>query len=126
VDESFRARRHRITIERTISTRNTCGEVLYHWEFVCRCWAEIRDNTITIRYQPDLLPGYRVVIGASYFEIVGVVDIKEPTRLVRLEVKELGHGRACPVRSEDEQQNVKGFPWSATNTGERKIFRHGY
>jgi head-tail adaptor len=91
----FRPYRHRITIEKKIEQRGRLGDVEIEWQLVCQTWAEIRDNVITIRYQPDLLPGYRVRIGKSYFEIVGVVDIMEPTRLVRLTVKEFN--RARPV-----------------------------
>jgi head-tail adaptor len=83
----FRPFRHRITIEKKIEQRGKLGDVEIEWRLVCQTWAEIRDNVITIRYQPDLLPGYRVAIGKSYFEIIGVQDIR-PSRLVRLTVKE--------------------------------------
>jgi len=78
---AFRARRHRITIlQKNGST----------WNEVCQTWAEIHhENLITIRYQPDLQPGYRVVIGNSFFEIVGVIDRPGKTRLVELRIEKL-------------------------------------
>jgi head-tail adaptor len=113
----LRPHRHRITIQRTIETRNIVGEVVRDWQDVCQTWAEIKGDLVTIRYQPEIYPGDRVRIGNSYFEIVGVVDITEPTRIVRLTVKEFtGHGRSCLMRFRNEQQMLRAFPKPRVNT----------
>jgi hypothetical protein len=49
--------------------------------------AEIKGDVVTIRYQADLLPAYRVVIGNETFEIVCVKDILQPTRLIELGIR---------------------------------------
>jgi hypothetical protein len=57
----------------------------------------ITDNIITIRYQPELYPGMRVVIGNSFFEIIGVIDRRGKTRLTELQVREVsGAGEHAP------------------------------
>jgi head-tail adaptor len=85
-----RSRRHRITIQRKIERRrNSVGEIEVEWQNVCETWAEIRHNVVTIRYQPELFPAMRVVIGNHHFyEIIGVIDRPGKTRLVELRVKE--------------------------------------
>jgi head-tail adaptor len=106
------SRRHRIAIQKKIERRNSCGEVCISWEKTCEIWAEIRDDVVTVRYMRDLLPGYRVVIGDSYFEIVGVIDRRGKTRLVELhvsEIKETGRQRFCPAGVDDEQQPPRAF-----------------
>jgi head-tail adaptor len=103
----FRVRRHRIVIQKKIDHRNCVGEVLYDWQDVCTTWSEIRGNVISIRYQSALDLGMRVVIGNSFFEIVGIVDRQGKTRLVELHVqefKETGRRRFCPAGVDDEQQ----------------------
>ena len=112
MSEKFHSRRHRITIQRKIHRQNTCGEVLFDWADVCTTWSEIRDNIITIRFQPEIYPGMRVVIANSYFEIVGVIDRRGKTRLVELQVKEFkesGRRRFCPAGVDDEQQPPRAF-----------------
>jgi head-tail adaptor len=90
VSEKFHSRRHRITIQRKIYRRNSCGEVLYDWQAVCQTWAQICGEVVTIRYQADLLPGYRVVIGDDHFEITAVIDRKfRRGRLVELHLSNI-------------------------------------
>ena len=87
VEEKFRVRRHRIQIQRQITIPPLNWAV---WIQVCRTWAEIHDDMITIRYQKNLSPGMRVAIGNHHhYEIVGVIDRPGKTRLVELHVKEI-------------------------------------
>jgi head-tail adaptor len=118
VNEFFRARRHRITIQQKIERRNAVGEFLFDWQDVCTTWSEIKDNTITIRYQPELWPGMRVVIGNSYFEIVGVIDRQGKTRLVELQVKEIRASAVLPDARWRWTATAEGFRQSGTNTGD--------
>jgi head-tail adaptor len=110
-----RSRRHRITIQRKIERRSSLGDIEFEWQYSCETWADIQGDTITIRYQPELYPGDRVVIGKHHFyEITAVIDRKfRNGRLVELQVTPiLGHGRACPVRFRDEQLRLRAFPES--------------
>ncbi len=85
----FHSRRHRITIEQNVGFQDSYGELHERWEKVCESWAEIKDDVITIRYQPYLLPGMRAVIGSEHFQIEGVIDRPGKTRLVELRVKKI-------------------------------------
>jgi len=92
--------RHRIAIEKRVELgRNTVGEVFFDWQKTCETWAEIKNYTITIRYKRDLQPGYRVVIGNSFYEIVGVIDRRGKTRLAELQVKEISGARENASRA---------------------------
>jgi hypothetical protein len=87
VEEKFRVRRHRIQIQRQTTIPPLNWAV---WTRVCEIWGEIHDDMITIRYQKNLFPGMRVLIGNHHhYEIVGVIDRPGKTRLVELHVKEL-------------------------------------
>ena len=123
MEETFRVRRHRIRIERRIESRNTVGEVIHEYQHTCETWAELRDNIVTIRYQPEIYPRDRVVIGNSRFEIVGVIDVKQPTRLVRLIVKETDTGRKrfCLPRQGDEQQQSRAFAAARSTQANRNM-----
>lgn len=84
--------------------KDSVGDVDSIWEKVCQTWAQFDPKgELTIRYQKDLQPGYRVQIGREYFEVSGVVDVTAPTRLVKLILKKFddddtGHRRFYPVR----------------------------
>jgi hypothetical protein len=105
----FHARRHRITIER----RTEDG-----FERICETWAEIRGNVISIRYQPEIYPDYRVVIGSDHFRIVGVVDRRGKTRLTELQVEESG-ARDNAVRALGMNSIAKGFSQSVANASNK-------
>jgi head-tail adaptor len=114
--------RHRIQIFKRLETRNSVGETLYSFEPLCTTWAEFsrEDNPgiITIRYQRDLLPGYRVAVSESeHYEIVSVVD---QYREGRIKFVELG---LKPVQAGLEMQPAparwtasRGFLARETNT----------
>lgn len=92
--EKTRVRRHRITIE-----QKTGDE----WQKVCESWAEIRGEVITVRYQPYLLPGMRVVMGRETYEISAVIDPPGKTRLVELHIGEF-IDRASAVLPDAQQR----------------------
>lgn len=84
-EEKFRSRRHRIRIERQSIIPPLEWAV---WTRVCETWGELRDDdVISIRYQPNLLPGMRVAVGGKYFSIIGVIDKPGKTRLVELIIR---------------------------------------
>jgi len=110
--------RSRIEIHRRTASRNTVGEVVYEFEKICETWAELRGDIVTIRYQRDLMPGYRVIIGDEILEIVSVRDILQPTRLVELGVKPLGTEQVCLSRfGRDEQLVPRAFPRARAKRG---------
>jgi head-tail adaptor len=106
--------RHRVTIQRRTSSRNSVGEVLYGFEDAFTSWAELRDDVCTIRYhQAEIELGWRVVIGGHHFyEITGIVDRKfRGGRLVDLHMKPVsntGRGRDYPPRFDGGEQS-QGF-----------------
>jgi head-tail adaptor len=136
VNAIYRSNRSRITIRRRLEHRNSVGEVEYEWIDVCETWAEINDNVVTIRYQPELLPAMRIVHGGTEFEIIRIV--RDPARacnaghgrFVELHVsiaksafnadlsltESGGHRRLCPTSPGDEQQSCRAFPGPAVNT----------
>ena len=121
------AYRHRVTIQRRTSTRNSVGEVLYSWEDQATVWAEIHDDIITIRYLRELELGWRVVIGRHHFyEITGIVDRKfRGGRLVDLSVKEIQTqhraGAAFPCASMVNSQALRLPSDQMANTSNKEI-----
>jgi head-tail adaptor len=93
------------------------GETVYNWEPACTTWAEIRGDVITIRYQSDLQPGYRVKIGEECLEIISVIDRPGKTRLVELTVKETLARESMPRAQWRWTATAKGFRQSGGNTG---------
>jgi hypothetical protein len=83
--EKFRSRRYRVAIEKQIVIPPLPWAV---WTRVCETWAQLADDeTITIRYQPNLFPGMRVSVGRKHFEILGIIDRPGKTRLVELKIR---------------------------------------
>jgi head-tail adaptor len=98
--EKTRVRRHRIVIEQKVEIQDYSGD---QWQKVCESWAEIRGEVITVRYQPYILPGMRVVIGRELYEITAVIDKPGKTRLVELHISEFIN-RASAVLPDAQQR----------------------
>jgi head-tail adaptor len=88
-----RLRRYRITILKRVESTNSVGELLYSWEKACTVWAELHDGDyFTTRFFGECFPGWRAKMGEDLYEIVGVIDIPQKTRLVKLIVKRIQAG----------------------------------
>lgn len=74
-----------------VESQNDYGEIVIEWSHHCEIWGEIHGDTVTTRYLPDVLPGWRVAIarGRMMYTIVGVVDRPGRTRLVELRLEEV-------------------------------------
>lgn len=86
--------RHRVELQRPVTTKNSAGEIESDWETVDTVWAGIEPLSarefiaaqqmnsavsvrVTIRYRADVTAAMRLVRGATVYNIQGVLADKE-------------------------------------------------
>lgn len=98
--------RHRITLQKYITTTNEDNFATQKWQNVATVWAAVenlygreyweaaaiqKENTVkfTIRYRTDVDQTMRIVFGGKIYNIVSVDNIKYRNKLIEIKAKEL-------------------------------------